>query len=283
MVYMYNKRLPRKDDIVFGEIFESDNYGIKVKLLDYNDVVGFISINETSRIKRKQSKSIAIGVRTNFIVIAVDEVKGFIDLSKHNISKEETEAFDFKRKFHGLLYNFFKYILMKFKQYENINMILEDELQDFMTRTLWEIQKKFDNNENIHTMLFNVSQNEQVLEEINYEGATFTQSDIKSIVDNYIVTKLNQSKASGRKGFKLLSYHTSGAEDIRHVTNVKTFNSYEELSKNYEIKISYETNTDYTIYLEQKSFSDEDVNPYIEILIEEIRNRAKEREVKFFI
>lgn len=283
MVYMYNKKLPRKDDLVFGEIFESDNFGIKVKLLDYNDVVGFISINETSRIKRKQSKSIAIGVKTTFIVIAVDEIKGFIDLSKHNISKDEAEAFDLKRKSHILLFNFFKYILMKLKKYENINMILEDELQDFMTRTLWEIQQKFDNNENIHTMLFDASQNEQVIEEINYEGATFTQLDIKSIIDNYITTKLNQSKASGRKGFKLLSYKISGAEDIRHVTDIKTFNSYEELSKNYDVKILYETNTDYTIYLEQKAFSDEDVNPHIEILVDEIKNRAKEREVKFYI
>lgn len=283
MVYMYNKKFPKKDDLVFGEIFESDNFGIKVKLLDYNELVGFISINETSRIKRKQSKSIAIGVKTTFIVIAVDEVKGFIDLSKHNISKDEAEAFDQKRKSHIILYNFFKYILMKIKKYENMDLIQEDELQDFMVRTLWEIQKEFDNNENIHSMLFDSTQNEQVIEEINYDGATFTQSDIKLIIDNYISTKLNQSRSSGRKGFKLLSYKISGVDDIRHVTNIKTFTSFEVLSKIYDIKILYETNADYTIYLEQKTFSDEDVNPHIEILIDEIRNRAKEREVKFYI
>lgn len=283
MVYMYNKKFPKKDDLVFGEIFESDNFGIKVKLLDYNELVGFISINETSRIKRKQSKSIAIGVKTTFIVIAVDEVKGFIDLSKHNISKDEAEAFDQKRKSHIILYNFFKYILMKIKKYENMDLIQEDELQDFMVRTLWEIQKEFDNNENIHSMLFDSTQNEQVIEEINYDGATFTQSDIKLIIDNYISTKLNQSRSSGRKRFKLLSYKISGVDDIRHVTNIKTFTSFEVLSKIYDIKILYETNADYTIYLEQKTFSDEDVNPHIEILIDEIRNRAKEREVKFYI
>jgi translation initiation factor 2 subunit 1 len=283
MVYLYAKKLPKKDYLVHGEVMEVNEYGINVKLTDYNDITGFISTNETSRMRKKQLKTmLAVGVKTTLIVIAVDNIKGFVDLSKHNISKEEVEAFDKKRKLHIILYNFFKYVLFKLKGYEKIYMIQEDELELFLTCSLWEIQKKFDSNENIHSMLFDQNQNEQILEEMDYSNTTYTLESIKAVVDNYIVTKIHQSKSSGRKEFKLLTYKITGVDDIKHVTNIKNFSQYEEISKNYEIKINYETNTVYTLYLEQKIFSDEDVNVYLEQISSEIKQRAKEKEVMYY-
>ncbi len=282
MVYMYNKKFPKKDDLIYGEIVNVNDYGIQVKLLDYNDIIGCISINETSRLRKKQSKSIAVGIKAIYIVMAVDEVKGYIDLSKHNVDLEEHKLFDKKRKSHILLYNFFKYILMKLKGYENISFIQEDELNDFMVNTFWEIQTKFDDNEGIHAMIFDPLQNEQVLEEIKFSNVSFKLEEIKKIVDYYISTKLNQSKSSGRKEFKMLTYKITGVEDLKYATDFPSFPNFDVISRNYDVKICYDTNTVYTIYLEQKVFSDDDVNTHIEQIFNEIKQRAKEKQIMFY-
>jgi translation initiation factor 2 alpha subunit (eIF-2alpha) len=281
MVYIFNKKLPRKDDLVYGEIIKKDDMGLEVKLPDYNDTIGCVSTNETSRMGKKQVKLLNVGLKAVFIVIAVDNVKGYIDLSKHNISKDEIEVFDKKRKNHVILYNFFKYLLMKIKRYETIDFIQNEELEVFLTNTLWEIQKKYDNDD-INNLIFDSNKNESILEEINFANVTFTLEEIKSIVDNYISTKLNQSKVSARKNFCMITYKITGLDDIKYATDFNTFECYSDIVKNHDLRIIFDTNFEYNIYIEQKNFSDEDVNNYINIVEAEIKKRAEEKEIMFF-
>mgnify|MGYP003353794169 CR=1 FL=1 len=45
---------------------------------DYNDAIGCISTNETSRMGKKQVKLLNVGLKAVFIVIAVDNVANFV-------------------------------------------------------------------------------------------------------------------------------------------------------------------------------------------------------------
>lgn len=52
MVYYYKKKLPSIDDVVIAKVINISEYGIEVKLIEYNNVSGFINCGEVSRKKK---------------------------------------------------------------------------------------------------------------------------------------------------------------------------------------------------------------------------------------
>ncbi len=280
MVYIFNRKFPEKDELVAAKIVSENKQGVVVELPDYNDINGFVSIGLSTRARKKNQKCY-IGQETILLVLSVDEAKGFIDLSKHNISKEELDFFKNKNKTHYELFSFFKYIYFKLKNYESMSEIVNEELEQFMVHTLWEIQSKHSDNQTIRDYIFNKDKNDMMLEDINYQGITYNLSQIKSIVDNFIDTKLNKTKASAKKEFKILSYNPRGVSDIKFVTDFKSFDFYNRIEKDYKIRIVYETNTLYTIYVEEIEHSDKDINETLMMIYDEVKNRSSERQIIF--
>ncbi len=175
------------------------------------------------------------------------------------------------------LYDFFKYIFFKLKGYEFMNEINPEELEEFMVHTLWEIQSKINNNEQINEMLFIKEENEALIDEINYDKISYNLIQIKEVIDNYIDTKLNVSKSSDKKLFKLRSYEIRGMEDIKYITDYKTFESYNQINNDYDIKIIYETNELYTITIEEIYVSNKNIQEPLGKIYQEIINRSVER------
>jgi len=280
MVYIYNKKFPNKDDLVIAKIVSENKLGVVVELLDYNNINGFVSIGLSTRARKKNQRCF-IGQETVLLVLSVDEQKGYIDLSKHNISKEELDFFKNKHKTHYELFSFFKYVFFKLKNYELMSEINDDEMEQFMVHTLWEIQSKHSDNNSIREYIFNKDKNELILEDINFQQIDYNLSQIKSVVDYFIDTKLNKSKASAKKEFKILSYNAQGVSDIKFVTDFKSFEFYNQIEKDYKIRIVYETNTLYTIYIEEIEHLDKDINETLNSIYDEVKNRSVQRQIIF--
>jgi translation initiation factor 2 subunit 1 len=88
----YENKFPKSDDVVMCQVININEYGVFVKLLEYENMNGFVTTSELSQ-KRFSSiaKIIKVNQRVPLIVLHVDEKKKDVDLSKRKLSRDETK------------------------------------------------------------------------------------------------------------------------------------------------------------------------------------------------
>lgn len=283
MVYYYKKKLPSVDDVVIATVTDISEYGIKVRLNEFNDVEGFINCGEVSRKKRVNfNKIFTVGKEVLAIVTGINTEKKFIDLSKRTIGDEDIKLFTTKHKTHIQLYNLFKHFYIKHKNLTNANLAESDCLYEFMNRTLWEIQTEYED-EYILEKLLNKDTNNEILEIIDYDSWELTMEELKNIVDFHIDTKINRVKPELIDTIKLLTYHSTGLADIKYSMNFTNFPQSNSLDADFNIKINYINGSTYTINIQQKEFDligSVSIEDALIIIKENIKSRAIERNIQ---
>ena len=83
---MYRDKYPSVGDLIMVEVISIDTY-VNVRLLEYGDIEGTIVFDEmsNSRLRGSEKNLSRIGKQEVVIVLAVDEDKGYIDLSKKKV------------------------------------------------------------------------------------------------------------------------------------------------------------------------------------------------------
>merc|ERR1712118_539791 len=90
---MYEPKFPEIDDVVMVQVKSIASMGAYVSLLEYNGIEGMILLSELSKRRiRSISKLLKVGRQEAVMVLRVDEEKGYIDLSKRRVSKEDVDA-----------------------------------------------------------------------------------------------------------------------------------------------------------------------------------------------
>lgn len=286
MVYYYKKKLPSIDDVVIAKVKNISEYGIEVSLDEYNGVTGFINCSEVSRKKKVNfNKLLTIGKDILVHVLQVDEDKNMIDLSKRTIGDDDIKLFTNTHHSHIQLYNLFKQFYMKIYNVdiENIN---EDELHQFLCLTLFELQTEFEN-EYLMEKLTNKNTNNEIIDSIDFDSIEIIEKDqFKMILDEYIDKKINRIKPELTETIKLMTYSASGVADIKYSLDLASFEDFNQLINDFDIKINYMTGSIYSINIIQKDFdlkgnkTLEDVNTYIK---QEIKKRANEKQIQIQI
>merc|ERR1719431_2315088 len=88
----YAEKFPEVDDVVMVNVQSIAEMGAYVRLLEYDNIEGMILLSELSRRRiRSINKLIRVGRDECVVVIRVDKEKGYIDLSKRRVSKEDIE------------------------------------------------------------------------------------------------------------------------------------------------------------------------------------------------
>ncbi len=86
----YEDTFPQVDECVMVEVRNVADMGAYVTLLEYNNIEGMILLSELSRRRiRSINKLIRVGKLEVAMVIRVDKEKGYIDLSKRRVSRED--------------------------------------------------------------------------------------------------------------------------------------------------------------------------------------------------
>lgn len=89
---MYEAEFPEPDDIVVVLVKEIQEMGGYVHLLEYNNCEGMIMLSELSRRRiRSVNKLLKVGHQEYAAVVRVDAEKGYIDLSKRRVAKEDVD------------------------------------------------------------------------------------------------------------------------------------------------------------------------------------------------
>jgi len=284
MVYYYKKKLPSIDDVVIAKVINISEYGIEVKLIEYNDITGFINCGEVSRKKKVNlNKLLTVGKDILVHVIQVDETKSIIDLSKRTISDEDVKQFTETHRAHIQLYNLFKQLYMKINHIIELNKINQDELHNFMCNTLFEIQTEFEN-DYLLEKITNKETNNEIIESIDFETILpITCEEFKKNLNEYIDKKINRIKPELTETIKLMTYSSTGLADIKFALDYKNFDDYNELEKDFDIKINYISCSIYSIILNQKEFDivgKSSIADAILLIKKEIKQRSIKKQIQ---
>lgn len=86
----YENKLPEVDELTVVNVRQIAEMGAYVRLLEYDNIEGMILLSELSRRRiRSIQKLIRVGRNEVVVVLRVDKEKGYIDLSKRRVSKED--------------------------------------------------------------------------------------------------------------------------------------------------------------------------------------------------
>lgn len=107
---MYLNKYPDVGDVVMAKIIGLRDIGADVELLEYNNISGIIQYSELSRKRIHTLKHfIRVGNMEALQVVNVDEKKGYIDLSKKYLQRQEIneciERYQQSKKVHNILRN----------------------------------------------------------------------------------------------------------------------------------------------------------------------------------
>ena len=279
MVFIYNKKFPVIDEIVIAKIDNINELGINVSLIHYDNIKGYISYSEVSRKKKfNVNKILTVGKETHLIVINVDPVKGFIDLSKRTINNEEIALFDEKYKIYIKLYNMFRHFFKKYYDYKG--EYDDKQLEEFLKNTFWKFQESLEDSE-ISETITNSDNNTQLIN----QSLNLDLSKLKCIVDYYIKNNIFVVKPSKEIIFTLYSVSEEGYFDLKYTLDYKNFYFYKNVAEDYSISILYETNSDYKIIIKQNDYviknQDYDIEKIEIDILDEILKRSTEKNMLF--
>jgi len=96
---MYAQRYPAVGDNVMVKVTEVTEVGAYVELLEYNNLGGMVLLSELSRKRiRSINKLMSVGRHQVVTVLRVDESKGYVDLSKRQVTPDDIEKCEKKYK-----------------------------------------------------------------------------------------------------------------------------------------------------------------------------------------
>lgn len=131
---MYEKEFPSVDDLVLVRVNRVTDIGAYVSLLEYCNREGIILLSNLSRKRiRSVNKHVRVGRQEVLQVLRVDQDKGYIDLSKKLIQKEDViecqNRFKKSKQVHSVM--------------TRVAKLTELPLEELYTRVGWPLYRKY--------------------------------------------------------------------------------------------------------------------------------------------
>jgi translation initiation factor 2 alpha subunit (eIF-2alpha) len=290
MVHLYSKKTPELNEVTLVKITDINKLNIVATLLDYDDIVGYISYSELSKKKRyKLHKIVTIGKEVVVQVSGFNKEKNYAELSIRSLIASEITEFNNNRQSYLKLYNLWRIVYMKLNPIFDMDFtkVVPDEINNFMKNTLWTIESSVEQEledeiinekysyESIYNILLNPSKNMEILKYLS----DCDISQIKSILDTYSQIKSIPIKQIKHGEFTAYSYELDGLSNLKNAFNYKSFEKFSELNELYDISILYLTGNKYSLTIKQKIPMNEDILEKYDYLIQEIKSRCENNKI----
>lgn len=173
--------------------------GAYVSLLEYNNIEGMILLSELSRRRfRSINKLIRVGKTEVAMVIRVDKTKGYIDLSKRRVSREDIikceERYSKAKAVNSIM--------------RHVAELTQDNLLDLNTKITWPLNKPPYKNAH-EAFRISISEPERVF------GPLDVDQGILDKLMTIIQRKLTPQPLRIRADIEVICYHTEGIDAVK--------------------------------------------------------------------
>jgi len=200
----YEQRFPEIDDVVMVNVRSIADMGAYVHLLEYNNIEGMILLSELSRRRiRSINKLIRVGRTEPVVVIRVDKDKGYIDLSKRRVSKEDIERCTEKYSKAKAVNSIVRHVaeILGFKN--------NDELEQLYKKTAWYFESKSKKQGTAYDYFKQAVADPQLLDALGLEENT------KTVLLENIQRKLTQQAVKIRADFECSCFTYEGIDAVK--------------------------------------------------------------------
>lgn len=211
MVRLFPNKYPAVGDVVIGKVKKVEDTGVSVTLIEY-EVDGLILFNQLS--KRKKIRSMKKVVPTNSIqvleVIAVDEERGYVDLSKKTITVAEKDEKE-----------------LEWSKTKSVDSMIESASrktkhpkEKIYEESIWPLYEKFPN-----THILNI------MEKVNDDNDLFVSenTEVKEHIMEAIKNKFMIKKQPYGVFIKLTFFKEEGIEMIKNTLRIASDKGFKPL------------------------------------------------------
>ena len=200
----YESRFPQLDEIVMANVNRIQDMGAYCTLLEYNDIEGMILMSEVSRKRiRSLNKHLRVGRNECVVVIRVDEVKGYIDLSKRRVSAQESEKFQERFIKSKTINQILRHVA------ETLKFESNEEFEELYQKTAWSIDTSKDRKGASYEVFKRAAIDASVLGSLELDEST------RDALLSCICRRLTHQPVKLRATFELNCYSYEGIEAIK--------------------------------------------------------------------
>lgn len=213
----YKEKYPEVEDVVMVNVRSIAEMGAYVYLLEYNNIEGMILLSELSRRRiRSINKLIRVGKTEPVVVIRVDKMKGYIDLSKRRVSPEDvekcTERFAKAKAVNSILRHVAD--MMKFTN---------EQLEELYEKTAWHFEEKYKSKAASYDVFKQCVIDPALLDECGLEP------EVKELLLSNIKRKLTSQAVKIRADIECACYGYEGIDAVKTALRAGLDLSTEEL------------------------------------------------------
>jgi translation initiation factor 2 subunit 1 len=200
----YEQKYPEIDDVVMVNVRSIADMGAYVHLLEYNNIEGMILLSELSRRRiRSINKLIRVGRTEPVVVIRVDKDKGYIDLSKRRVSKEDIERCTEKYSKAKAVNSIVRHVA------EILGYKTDEELEDLYKKTAWHFEQKSKKQGSAYDYFKQGVVEPAILDDLGLDEKT------KGILIENIQRKLTQQAVKIRADFEVSCFTYEGIDAVK--------------------------------------------------------------------
>jgi len=200
----YEQRYPEIDDVVMVNVRSIADMGAYVHLLEYNNIEGMILLSELSRRRiRSINKLIRVGKTEPVVVIRVDKEKGYIDLSKRRVSKEDIERCTEKYSKAKAVNSIVRHVA------EILGLKTNEELEDLYKKTAWYFESRAKKQGTAYDYFKQSVADPTLLDALDLDERT------KAVLVENIQRKLTQQAVKIRADFECSCFTYEGIDAVK--------------------------------------------------------------------
>ncbi|KAK2800812.1 eukaryotic translation initiation factor 2 subunit alpha [Emmonsiellopsis sp. PD_5] len=207
----YEEKYPEIDSFVMVNVKQIAEMGAYVKLLEYDNIDGMILLSELSRRRiRSIQKLIRVGRNEVVVVLRVDKEKGYIDLSKRRVSREDVIKCEERYNKSKLVHSIMRHVAEKTKT----------PMEDLYSQIGWPLNKKFGNA--IDAFKLSIT-NPSV-----WDDVTFPSQVVKDELQLYISKKLTPHPTKVRADVEVTCFGYDGIDAVKDALRTAESNNTQD-------------------------------------------------------
>ncbi|KAJ4390603.1 hypothetical protein N0V93_004199 [Gnomoniopsis smithogilvyi] len=207
----YEEKYPEVDSFVMVNVKQIADMGAYVKLLEYDNIDGMILLSELSRRRiRSIQKLIRVGRNEVVVVLRVDKEKGYIDLSKRRVSREDIIKCDERYNKSKVVHSIMRHVAEK----------TQTPLEELYESITWPLNRKYGHA--IDAFKLSIT-NPEVWKDIKFPTDA-TEEELKS----YISKRLTPQPIKLRADIEVTCFSYEGIDAIKTALRCAEANNTDE-------------------------------------------------------